>query len=111
MTHQTKTPIALSQVESRELIAGFNGRFIHSENMTFAYWTIAKDASLPEHSHHHEQVVNMLDGEFELIVDGQPHRLTPGDVLIIPGGVTHSGRAISNCRILDVFHPTRDDYR
>lgn len=111
LTNQTKTPIPLSQVESKEIIAGFNGRFIHSENMTFAYWTIAKDAALPEHSHHHEQVVNMLEGEFELTVDGQPHRLMPGDVVIIPGGVSHSGRAISDSRILDVFQPPRDDYR
>lgn len=79
--------------------------------MTFAYWEIAKNADLPEHSHHHEQVVNMLEGKFELTVDGEPHLLTPGDVVIIPGGVTHSGRAISDCRILDVFHPVRDDYR
>ena len=111
MTHPTKTPIPLGEVDSKELIAGFSGRFIHSDNMTLAYWTIAKDAALPEHSHHHEQVVNMLEGEFELTVDGQPHRLAAGDVLIIPGDVTHSGRAISDCRILDVFQPPRDDYR
>ena len=111
MSHPTKTPIALTEVESKELITGFNGQFIHSENMTFAYWTISEGAALPEHSHHHQQVVNMLEGEFELTVDGQPFRLTPGDVVIIPGSVPHSGKAISDCRILDVFNPPRNDYR
>ncbi len=111
MNHPVKTPIPLSEVEAKEVISGFNGRFIHSDNMTLAYWTIAKNGVLPEHSHPHEQVVNMLQGEFELTVDGLPYRLSAGDVLIIPGGVTHSGRAVTNCRILDVFHPARDDYR
>jgi len=64
-----------------------------------------------QHAHHHEQVVNMLEGEFELVVDGTPHRLKPGDVLAIPGNAPHSGRAITRCRILDVFWPIREDYR
>jgi glyoxylate utilization-related uncharacterized protein len=52
--------------------------------MTFVYWDIDEGAALPRHAHHHEQVVNMLEGEFELVVDGTPHRLKPGDVLAIP---------------------------
>ena len=53
----------------------------------------------------------MLEGEFDLVVDGTPHRLKPGDVLAIPGNAPHSGRAITRCRILDVFWPIREDYR
>lgn len=112
MTQQpTKAPIPLGSIEPKEIVPGFCGRFVHSQNMTFAYWRIVEGAQLPEHIHHHEQVVNMLEGEFELTVDGVAHRLTPGDVLIIPGNVRHSGVALTDCRILDVFHPTRDDYR
>lgn len=29
----------------------------------------------------------------------------------MPGHVPHSGRAITDCRITDVFHPAREDYR
>ena len=79
--------------------------------MTFAYWRIEANRSLPEHRHVHEQVVNMLAGEFELTVNGTPHVLTPGDVLLIPPDAPHSGRSITECRILDVFHPVREDYR
>jgi quercetin dioxygenase-like cupin family protein len=53
----------------------------------------------------------MLEGELELVVDGTAHRLRAGDVLAIPGDAPHSGRAITRCRILDVFHPIREDYR
>ena len=107
----TANPISLSAIPSREIVNGFHGRFIHSESMTFAYWNIEKGCDLPEHHHEHEQVVNMLEGEFELVLDGVPHRLAEGDVLVIPRDVPHSGTAISDCRILDVFQPCRDDYR
>jgi quercetin dioxygenase-like cupin family protein len=37
--------------------------------------------------------------------------LAAGDVVVIPGGVTHSARSLTPCRILDVFSPVREDYR
>jgi quercetin dioxygenase-like cupin family protein len=104
-------PAALAGLPEREVFPGFRGRFVHSDRMTFAYWTIAAGAALPAHSHPHEQVVNMLDGEFELTVDGTAHRLRAGDVFAIPGGVPHSGRALTEVRVLDVFAPVREDYR
>jgi len=103
--------LELASVPVREQMPGMRGRFLHSAAMTFVYWDIDRGAALPRHAHHHEQVVNMLEGEFELVVDGTPHRLKPGDVLAIPGNAPHSGRAITRCRILDVFWPIREDYR
>ena len=52
--------------------------------MTFAWWTIDEGAEVPEHSHPHEQVVNMLDGTLALTVAGAEHVLHPGDVVAIP---------------------------
>ena len=53
----------------------------------------------------------MLAGTLELTVSGETHTLRPGDVFVIPPGVLHSGRALSQCRVLDVFAPVREDYR
>jgi quercetin dioxygenase-like cupin family protein len=102
---------SLESLPVREVVPGFHGRFVHSDGMTFAYWDIDADAEIPAHSHPHEQVVNMLDGELELTVAGVPHRLRPGDVFAIPGGVEHAARGLTACRVLDVFSPVREDYR
>ena len=101
----------LATLEPRELIPGHRGRFVHSERTTHVYWEIDEGARLPEHSHPHEQIVNMLEGTYELTVDGETFVLGAGDVLVIPGGATHSGGARSPCRILDVFSPVREEYR
>jgi quercetin dioxygenase-like cupin family protein len=104
-------PETLDTLPVREVFPGFHGRFVHSGAMTFAWWTIDEGAAVPEHSHSHEQVVNMLEGELALTVDGVEHVLHAGDVAVIPGGVRHAARALAASRVLDVFAPVREDYR
>lgn len=101
----------LENIKEKEPVPGFRVKFVHSENMTFAYWNIDAGAELPEHSHPHEQVANPIEGEFELTVGGESKVIKAGDVIVIPGNTPHSGKAVTNCRILDVFHPVRKDYR
>jgi len=103
--------IDIWKTEPREIMPGYRGRFVHTEHTTHVYWEVDGDHSLPEHAHPHEQIVNMLEGTFELVVDGEPHVLNAGDVLVIPGNVPHSGRSHTDCRILDVFSPVREEYR
>jgi quercetin dioxygenase-like cupin family protein len=101
----------LKKLKPRQTIPGFVGRFLHSNKMTFAYWEIAGGASSPEHAHVHEQAAFLIEGEFELTVDGVANHMTPGTIVIIPSNVRHSGRAIIDCKLLDVFDPVREDYK
>ena len=101
----------IEDLEPRELIPGTSVRFVHGDRMTIAHWHFQPGIPLPEHSHPHEQVTNIISGEFELTLDGEPITLSAGDYLVIPPDAVHSGRSITECRILDVFCPVRDDYR
>jgi len=56
-------------------------------------------------------VVNMIEGEFELTIAGETRRLGPASVAIIPSNAPHSGRAVTDCRIIDAFYPIREDYQ
>ncbi|MBN2399279.1 MAG: cupin domain-containing protein [Candidatus Aminicenantes bacterium] len=103
--------IDLKDIEEKEIVPGFHARFVHSQNMTFAYWRIEAGALLPSHAHPHEQVAHVSKGEFELTIDGVATILKPGQVAVIPGGVPHCGRAVTACEIIDVFYPIREDYK
>ncbi|HEX9691101.1 MAG TPA: cupin domain-containing protein [Gemmatimonadales bacterium] len=92
-------------------IPGYHARFVHSEHMTVAFWTVAADAPLPEHRHPHEQIASVVAGKYELVVGGETRVLTPGMVAVIPSNVPHSGRALTDCELMDVFHPVREEYR
>ncbi len=104
-------PIDWDNVPERTIFPGFHGRFAHTERMTFVLWRIEAGATLPLHSHPHEQVVHTYSGELELTVDGQRLLLTPGTVLAIPPDAKHEGVARTECRVMDAFAPVREDYR
>ncbi|MFH1501473.1 MAG: cupin domain-containing protein [Candidatus Eisenbacteria bacterium] len=103
--------LSIDGLRESEPVPGFRLRFVHSGSMTIAFWDIEAGAAMPEHAHPHEQVAIMIEGEFELVVGGEPRVVRPGDVAVIPSGTPHSGRALTRCRINDAFHPERDEWR
>jgi quercetin dioxygenase-like cupin family protein len=104
-------PVELNSLPSKEIIPGFHGKFVHGEKITVAFWEVEAGSQLPEHAHVHEQTSMLMEGKFEMIIDGTTHLLRPGQLVVIPSMVKHSGRAITNCRIIDNFIPRREEYR
>ena len=101
----------ISKIEPKEIMKGFNGRFFHTNNFTIAFWEIEEGSILPEHSHIHEQSTQVIEGKLELVIDGVSTVLVPGMIASIPSNVIHSGKALTNCKVTDVFSPTREDYK
>ncbi len=103
--------VELDSLPTKEIIKGYHGKAIHTGTTTYMYWTVEEGASIPEHSHMHEQVAHVLKGKFELTVNGQTRVLEPGVVAVIPRHVKHGGKALTPCELLDVFNPERQDYK
>ena len=101
----------LSDIQEKEIAPGFWARMIHMEGCSVGHIRVVKGAELPEHSHLHEQVTNIISGTFEMTVGGVNHHCKAGDVVVIPAHVPHSGKAHTDCKIIDVFQPVREDYK
>jgi len=51
--------------------------------------------SLPPHRHRNEaETIHIIEGDFEMEVDGTRSRLSPGQTVHVPRGVVHSGSNI-----------------
>jgi unsaturated pyranuronate lyase len=85
-------------IEAREVRPGWRGRFVHSAHMTFGYWEVT-EGSWIEHEHPEEEVWNVVDGEFEIIIAGESMLARPGVVAVAPANApTASRRSVTDER-------------
>jgi quercetin dioxygenase-like cupin family protein len=103
--------LKIEEIPQKTLLPGFIGRFFHSEKITVAHFEIAAASILPLHSHEHEQISQVIKGKFELTIEGESQILENGMAAVIPSNVKHSGVAITDCYVIDIFSPIREDYK
>lgn len=100
-----------ADVPVKEIAPGYLSKLIHTANNTINFIDVTKDSVVGNHQHIHEQLSFVLEGQFELTVDGNVQVLDKGMYAVIPSNTWHSGRAVTDCKLIDVFSPAREDYK
>ncbi len=101
-----------SERNPKELVPGINARTFWGENMLIAVVDLDPDTHMPRHSHPHEQLGTVIQGQMELSIGNEKRLLQPGDVYVIPGGVEHEAQTFAEAvRVIDVFSPVREEYK
>lgn len=98
-------------VEKEQLNPTFSRQVIYGETITVARVFLKKGCLVPEHKHHNEQISIMEQGALRFILDGQEVVVKAGEVLRIPPNVPHSAEALEDSAGIDVFSPSREDWR
>ncbi len=101
----------IKDLKIKKLFQGIEGRYIHGNSMTLGEVIIPAGAIVHEHSHPHEQITFILEGELDMTIGGENVLLKPGMYYVIPSDTPHSGISYQGCKAIDVFHPVREDYR
>jgi quercetin dioxygenase-like cupin family protein len=78
--------------------------------MTFAHYDFVRGASIHEHFHPQEEAYEVIEGELEVTIDGVAQIARPGLVAIVPSGVRHSIKALTDGRAIIVDYPARRDF-
>ncbi len=79
-------------VVSREIIKKDTG--------TVTVFAFDKGQGLSEHTAPFDALVNILDGEAEIIISGNPNRLKAGDFIIMPAKEPHSLKAVEKFKMM-----------
>ena len=65
----------------------------------------------PPHSHPHEQMSYVAEGEIIVHIGTEQTRLGPGDMFTVPPDVPHTVQLLTaHVRLVDVFTPLREDF-
>jgi quercetin dioxygenase-like cupin family protein len=104
--------ISVDKVEPVEMLPGIYRRTLsYGDKAMMTHFTLEQGAVVPAHSHPHDQLSFVIEGEVEFTVTGEKVTLRPGDSLLSPGNVEHGAKAIRRTIIVDVFAPPREDYK
>ena len=100
------------QGSHHEIFPGVQIHTISGERMMLSFVEFEPHSVVQPHQHPHEQVGVLLEGELTFQIGDETHRVLPGQMWRIPGGIVHSAVAgDTRAKALDVFHPIREDYR
>lgn len=94
--------------------AGAERRLAYTDNLMMViveFHDGPQDQPDPPHSHPHEQVSYVAEGEVLVIIGDRETCLGPGDIFLIPSGVPHTIRLLTAyARLVDCFTPIRQDF-
>lgn len=67
---------------------------------------LAAGGAIDRHSHHGIEMTYVLEGEVELVIDGEaPRRLKAGDSFVVPAGQIHAAKNVGAvpCKLVGVW--------
>jgi len=99
-----------NDIEVESLNALIGRQMIVGTSLMVARVLLKKDALVPMHSHHNEQVTYVLEGVLRFRIDGREIDVHAGEVLCIPPNVPHEAVALEDTVDLDIFTPPRQDW-
>jgi quercetin dioxygenase-like cupin family protein len=109
----------MTALKYREMLAqtireGAERRLGHTDNLMLVivdFYDGPKDRPDPPHSHPHEQVSYVAEGEILFVMEDQQTHLGPGDVFLVPSERPHSIQQLTeHVRLVDCFTPIREDF-
>ncbi|MBQ12847.1 MAG: cupin [Gammaproteobacteria bacterium] len=113
MTSETLQAINWEAIELETVNEGMRRRIVTGEKMTVARIYFADGFTVPMHSHHNEQVTQVLKGQMHFVFGGDEPKemvLSSGDVVVIPPHVPHQATCIGEVEQIDMWAPRRDDW-
>lgn len=100
--------VSVRDIEPVEFVPGLGFQPVLGEQTMVNVVSFDKHTEAPRHAHVEEQIVIVLEGEFEFDLDGEVRTMRPGDICVVPPWVPHGAHTEdTTCREIDVFNPPR----
>jgi quercetin dioxygenase-like cupin family protein len=100
--------VDVSAIAPLEMLPGLDFQPVLGEQMLVNFVSFQPHSEAPLHTHEEEQIVVVLEGEFDFTIDGHTRTMHTGDVAVIPSWVPHGAVTHEHaCREMDVFNPPR----
>ena len=102
---------SFNESKFKEVVKGARMRSAYLEKTMLTYFELEPGAVVPHHTHPHEQITLILEGEMEFTLGDETRILKPGEGATIPSNVKHRAVILSQpVKAVDAWCPIREDY-
>lgn len=111
MVEQMRTFAHAHEVAPKKVKEGIEMRvLVWSGKLMITQVSFKKGCVGDLHSHPHEQISYVVEGEFNYTVGEEKYHMKAGSAIYVPSNVKHQVEALTDAVLLDVFTPIREDY-
>ena len=92
----------------KDMVVYQDGSIVSKEIIKKATGTVTifafdQDQGLSEHTAPFDALVQIVDGEAEIIISGESHHLKEGEIIIMPAGKPHALKALKKFKMMLVM--------
>lgn len=101
------------EVELETVNPSMKRRIVTGERMTVARIYFQDGFVVPQHSHEHEQITQVISGTLRFSFGKDRSEVIdvgPGGVVVIPSNLPHEALCIGEVEEMDMWSPRRDDW-
>jgi quercetin dioxygenase-like cupin family protein len=99
MQLETK-PSSLVDMVAYQDMSVVSKALIQKKTGTVTLFAFDQGQGLSEHTAPFDAMVLVLDGEAEIIIAGRPHRLSQGEMIVMPAHEPHALRAVRKFKMM-----------
>ncbi|MBX3569260.1 MAG: cupin domain-containing protein [Rhizobiaceae bacterium] len=97
-----------------EWVTTFDGNrrrvILHTDELMMVEFSFVAGGVGQMHSHPHIQASYVVEGSFDVTIDGRTQRIGKGGGYIVPPNLVHGVKALEDGRLVDAFTPHRADF-
>ena len=101
-----------NEVQPIKALEGIYRRtLIYNDDMMLCLFILKKGAEVPLHNHKETQMGYIISGKLKFITEDNEFIAKEGDSYIFNPNEKHGAYILEDAEVIDVFNPSRDDYK
>jgi len=83
----------------------------YNDSLMLCHFLLEKEAKIPIHNHNEYQIGYVINGIIKFLTETGDFIAKTGDSYVFDSNEKHGAIIIEKAEVIEVFHPSRDDYK
>jgi quercetin dioxygenase-like cupin family protein len=101
-----------NSVKSIEMLPGIYRKTLrYNNNMMLCHFFLKENSDVPLHSHKEHQIGYVIKGKLQFFTENEEFMAEEGDSYVFESNEKHGAKILEDSEVIDVFSPSREDYK